>query len=239
MWTFAAGVVPSGALSALASPQGRSVALNGPIDASVAAADSRVIPATLRQAWPGIGFQLDSARWTGSIQLAAPVTATVTSTIRLASLQGFAAQATLTAGQWPGPPAKNGQVPMALPATVASRLHVTVGSVLTGAPQTGGATISMRVTGLFRPGNPDSPYWALDLLPISGDQRHEHPVHRQLRPRDCKPGRVRRGAHREPGLVAGPAAGGAPGQRQHRRAGREHRRRGVTAVNHSSRTDSR
>ena len=72
-WTFAAGVVPSGALSALASPQGRSVALNGPIDASVAAADSRVIPATFCQAWPGIGFQLDSARWTGSIQLCAPV----------------------------------------------------------------------------------------------------------------------------------------------------------------------
>ncbi len=167
-WTFAAGVVPSGALSALASPQGRSVALNGPIDASQAAADSRVIPATLRQAWPGVGFQLDGARWTGSIQLAAPVTATVTSTIRLASLQGFAAQATLTAGQWPGPPRKGGQVPMALPATVASRLHVTVGSVLTGAPQTGGATISMRVTGLFRPGNPESPYWALDLLPVSG-----------------------------------------------------------------------
>jgi ABC-type antimicrobial peptide transport system permease subunit len=168
LWTFAAGVVPSGALSALASPQGRSVALNGPIDASQAAADSRVIPATLRQAWPGVGFQLDSARWTGSIQLAAPVTATVTSTVRLASLQGFAAQATLTAGQWPGAPAKSGQVPMALPATVASSLHVTVGSVLTGAPQTGGATISMRVTGLFRPGNPESPYWALDLLPVSG-----------------------------------------------------------------------
>ena len=57
---------------------------------------------------------------------------------------------------------------MALPAAVASRLDLTLGSVLTGTPQSGGAPISLRVTGLFRPSNPASPYWAMDLLPTSG-----------------------------------------------------------------------
>ena len=37
-----------------------------------------------------------------------------------------------------------------------------------GHPQSGGAPTSLQVTGLFRPTNPASPYWALDLLPISG-----------------------------------------------------------------------
>ena len=51
---------------------------------------------------------------------------------------------------------------------MASPLHLTLGSVLTGAPLSGGAAISLQVTGLFRASNPASPYWALDLLPVSG-----------------------------------------------------------------------
>ena len=88
--------------------------------------------------------------------------------IQLASLEGIAAQATLTAGTWPGPPRHGGPVPVALPAAVASQLHVTIGSVLTGTAVSGGTPTTMRVTGLFRPRDPASPYWTLDLLPVSG-----------------------------------------------------------------------
>jgi hypothetical protein len=49
---------------------------------------------------------------------------------------------------------------------------VTVGSVLTGAPEAGGATVSLRVTGLYRLEDPASTYWALDLLPTSGVSVH-------------------------------------------------------------------
>ena len=83
-------------------------------------------------------------------------------------MEGISAQATLTAGTWPGPPPHGSPVPVALPAAVASQLHVTVGSVLTGTLQSGVAPTSLQVTGLYRPRNPASPYWALDLLPISG-----------------------------------------------------------------------
>ncbi len=93
---------------------------------------------------------------------------TTTSYIQPASLDGISAQATLTAGTWPGPPHPGGPVPVALPAAAASQLHVRVGSVLRGTPRSGGKPTSLQVTGLFRPTNPASTYWTLDLLPISG-----------------------------------------------------------------------
>jgi ABC-type antimicrobial peptide transport system permease subunit len=172
-WNFAAGVIPSGALSILAAPQGRVIGLSGVASAGDAAADTQLIGAALRKAWPGVGFQLESALWADPVQILSTNTATnSTSSVNIeqidpASLEGISGQATLTAGEWPGPP-RHGPVPVALPATVASRLHLTLGSVLTGTSPQSGARTSLRVTGLFRPSDPASPYWTLDLLPISG-----------------------------------------------------------------------
>ena len=72
--------------------------LNGPVDASQAAADSRQIRAALRKAWPGVGFQLESARWTPTLQLPSLNGGTTIRQIQLGSLDGLSAQATLTAG---------------------------------------------------------------------------------------------------------------------------------------------
>ncbi len=168
LWTFAATVIPFGAQNILADPQGRVMGFNGPVDAGQAAADSQQIRTKLRQAWPGIAFQLESARWTQTLQLPALAGGTTFRQIQLASLEGFSSQATLTAGSWPGPPHRSGPVPVALPAAAASQLNLTVGSVLTAAPASGGTATSIRVTGLFRARNPASAYWALDLLPVSG-----------------------------------------------------------------------
>jgi len=166
-WTFSATVVPGGALSALADPHGRVMSLSGVADAAEAALDSQLIRTKLRKAWPGVGFSMESALWAVPIQLpSAP--GVVTTQIQPASLPGIRAQATLTAGQWPGLPHHGGPLPAALPAAVASQLHLTVGSVLTGTPLPFGAPISLQVTGLFRPRNPASLYWALDQLPSSG-----------------------------------------------------------------------
>ena len=185
LWTFAGAAVPPAAESALAAPQDRSVALSGVIgDTGQAISDSQIIRGTLRKAWPGTAFQMQSALWSQPLQLSTSTAGTPTvntggpsgpaptqtiTQIRPASLEGFSAQTTLTAGTWPGPPARGGgPLPVALPATVASRLHVTIGSLLTGSPQSGGAAVTLRVTGLFRVRNPASPYWALDLVPTSG-----------------------------------------------------------------------
>ena len=168
LWTFAGAVVPFGAQGFLADPQDRVLGINGPVNAREAAADSQQIRAALRQAWPGVGFQLESALWTDQLQLPSSGNPTASRQIQLASLAGIRAQVTLTAGAWPGPPHRGGPVPAAVPAAAASQLHLTVGSVLTATPQSGGAATSLQVTGLFRANNPASPYWALDLLPVSG-----------------------------------------------------------------------
>jgi FtsX-like permease family len=166
-WAFSARAVPGGALSALADPQGRVMGLSGEADTAEAASDSRLIRAKLGAAWPGVGFQMESALWADPLQLPSPA-GVLTTQVQLASLEGISAQATLTAGEWPGPPRHGGPLPVALPAAAASRLHLTLGSVLTGDPQPSGAPISLQVTGLFRPRNPASLYWTLDLLPSSG-----------------------------------------------------------------------
>ena len=168
LWTFAGAVVPFGAQGFLADPQDRVLAINGPVNAREAAADSQQIRAALRRAWPGVGFQIESALWTEQLQLPSPGDPTAIKQIQVASLVGISAQVTLTAGTWPGPPHRGGPVPAAVPAAVASQLHLTVGSVLTATPSSGGAEVSLQVTGLFRANDPASPYWALDLLPVSG-----------------------------------------------------------------------
>jgi ABC-type antimicrobial peptide transport system permease subunit len=167
LWSFADASIPFGAQSALDAPQGRVMGLTGVADAGDAATDSQLIRATLHRAWPGVGFQLYSALWTNPLHLPEPAGSTVIAQFQLGSLEGISAQAMLTAGQWPGPPRQGGPLPVALPAAVASRLHLTLGSVLAGITASQ-VPISLRVTGLFRPRNPASPYWALDLLPVSG-----------------------------------------------------------------------
>jgi hypothetical protein len=186
LWTFAAAAVPSGALSILAAPQSRVTELSGVADAGEAAADSQQILTTLHKAWPGVSFQMYSALW-DPIQLSSAsgqatnctpstslshfpgCTTTLTTTqVQLASLEGFSAQVTLTAGQWPGPPRNGSPVPVALPTAVASRLHLTLGSVLKGTAQTSTAPTFLRVAGLFRAKNPASLYWKLDVVSPSG-----------------------------------------------------------------------
>jgi hypothetical protein len=181
LWTFAAAAIPPGARSILAAPQGRVIGLSGVVDdAGQAATDSQLIRTTLRKAWPGIGYQMESALWANPITLSPPravraeaspvrgLPPPVAWQIQVAALAGIRAREMLTAGKWPGPPHPGGPLPVALPLTVARRLHVAPGSVLKAATRSGPAPAGLRVTGLFRPRNPASPYWALDLVPVSG-----------------------------------------------------------------------
>jgi len=168
LWTFAGAAIPPGARSILAAPQGRVMRLSGVADPGQAADDSRLIRTTLGKAWPGVGFQLESALWADPIQLSITSTGTFSTQIWPASLEGFSAHATLTAGRWPGPLGHGGPLPVALPDAAASRLHLTLGSVVRGTPEPSGALISMQVTGLYRASDPTSQYWALDRLSRSG-----------------------------------------------------------------------
>jgi FtsX-like permease family len=165
LWTFAAEAVPAGAQSILAAPRGRSVAVSGEVNAAQVPSDSQLIRATLRQAWPGVGFGMESALWAAPIELPTPAASLVAEQIQPASLAGIRTQATLTAGTWPGPPQHGAPLPVAVPAGVASHLHVRPGSVLKSVSS---GKAALRVTGVFRARDPASAYWGLDLLPVSG-----------------------------------------------------------------------
>ena len=181
LWTFAAAVIPPGAQRILAAPQSRVIGLSGVVtEAGQAATDTRQIRASLHQAWPGIGYQMAGALWANLITLSPPravraepspvlgLPAPVDWQIQVAALAGMSRQTTLTAGTWPGPPRPGRPLPVALPVAVASRLHVTPGSVLRTATRSGPAAAGLLVTGVFRVKNPASPYWALDQVPVSG-----------------------------------------------------------------------
>ena len=181
LWTFAAAAIPAGAERILAAPQGRVVGLSGVVDdAGGVATDSGQVRATLRKAWPGIGYQMQSAVWANPIPLsppravraeASPVPNTpqpIEWQLQPAALDGIRAQTVLTAGTWPGPPQRGDPLPVALPVAVARRLHAVPGSVLKTATRSGPASAGLRVTGVFRVKNPASPYWAMDLVGVSG-----------------------------------------------------------------------
>ncbi len=181
LWTFSAAVIPPGAWRTLAAPPGRVVGLSGVTgDAGQAATDSGQIRATLRKAWPGIGYQMQGALWANLISLSPPravraeadpvpgLPRPVEWQMQIGALTGIRAQTTLTAGTWPGPPHAGSPLPVALPVAVARRLHVAPGSVLRTGTRSGPAGSGLRVTGLFRVKNPASPYWAMDLVPVSG-----------------------------------------------------------------------
>ena len=111
LWTFSTAVIPPGARSILAAPRGRVIGLSGVMDdAGQAAADSQLIRTTLRKAWPGIGYQMESALWPNPIPLSPPravraeaspvrgLPPPVAWQIQVGALAGIRAQTMLTAG---------------------------------------------------------------------------------------------------------------------------------------------
>ncbi|MFJ5213897.1 FtsX-like permease family protein [Streptomyces sp. NPDC088354] len=77
---------------------------------------------------------------------------------------------TVVSGDLPGPPAGEGPLPVALPESAAAALKVRPGDEVTLADRLGGGTLKVRLTGTYRPTDPDSAYWRLDPLGGRGTQ---------------------------------------------------------------------
>ena len=161
-------MIPPGAQGFLAAPQGRVIRLSGVADTGEAAADSRLIRATLRKAWPGVGFQMESALWADPIQLPSSATArTRADPARVAGRDQRPGDADRRDMAWPAAPRRSGARGAA--GRRGQPGAPVVGSVLTGAPVSGRPLTSLcRSLACSRPKDPASPYWTLDLLPVSG-----------------------------------------------------------------------
>ncbi|MFD3454500.1 FtsX-like permease family protein [Streptomyces sp. NPDC058691] len=77
---------------------------------------------------------------------------------------------TVVSGALPGPPPGEGPVPVALPESAAAALKLRPGDGVTLADRLGGGTLKVRLTGTYRPTDPESSYWRLDPLAGRGTQ---------------------------------------------------------------------
>ena len=79
----------------------------------------------------------------------------------LISLTALNAHAALVAGSWPTVVSGSAAVPAAVPAGLARNLHLAAGQTIRLHESVTGAPVDVRITGIFRPLQPGSPYWLL------------------------------------------------------------------------------
>ena len=112
-------------------------------------------------------FTLATGSWSDQLALPTPRGASQPPQIQAAVLSGVRSHVRSPPG--PGPVRGEGApLAVALPATTAGLLHLSVGQVLTLRDSLTGTPVRLRVTGLFRPRDPTGPYWRLSLLGTSG-----------------------------------------------------------------------
>ena len=79
----------------------------------------------------------------------------------LISLTALYAHAALVAGSWPTVVSGSAAVPAAVPVGLARSLHLAAGQTIRLHESVTGAPVDVRITGIFRPLQPGSPYWLL------------------------------------------------------------------------------
>jgi hypothetical protein len=165
---FSARGLPQAVRSQLAAAPDVSIAISGQIDSAQATADSAVIRSPIRSAFGGVPVRLDGALWSDSLGLPARGGSQTIPLAEAAAPDQIAAHTVLVSGMWPGPPRRGQPIGAALPAAVASQLHLAVGALLVLPDRDTGARVRLRLTGLFQPRDLASPYWNLDLIGTSG-----------------------------------------------------------------------
>jgi hypothetical protein len=164
---FGARALPEAVHQRLARAASTSAAMSGQVGAARASADTRVIDSLFRSALGGVPFTMITGRWSDGLALPRPRGSAI-STIQAAALGGVASHVGLVAGSWPGPRRQGQPVSVALPASTARMLGLSVGEVLALRDTRTGAPVRLIVVGLFRVLDPASPYWQLSLLGTAG-----------------------------------------------------------------------
>jgi hypothetical protein len=171
---FSSQALPRAVHHDLSHASGTSLAINGSVGAGPAAQYTAILPKMISSALDGTAFHFYQAEWSdplGFVPGALPTTPTSAGNqpiAEAAELGGVTGQAALVSGHWPGAPASGQPIPAALPATAAALLHVTVGDVLRLQDRISKSYIRFVITGLYRPRQVTSEYWALDEVALAG-----------------------------------------------------------------------
>jgi FtsX-like permease family len=194
---FAGQALPLAVRHDLGSASGTSLTLSGPVGTDQVAQASTALSGSIRSALHGVPFSFYQADWSDPLGLVAgslparPVSAGQgnVALIQAGWLSGITQRVVLTAGHWPTAPAapprpgaatgtggrrsgSAGQpIPGALPASVATLLHLSPGDVLRLRDRVTGQLVRFRLTGLYaqRPlSGPAASYWGLNIVGSSG-----------------------------------------------------------------------
>ena len=178
--TFSGQALPRAVSHDLGHATGTTLSANGSVNAGQAAQYTAILPSQIRPALGGTAFAFYQADWSdplGFVPGSLPATPATPSSAggtgntpiaEAAELGGVVGQAELVSGSWPGTPVRGQPVPVALPATAAALLHVTVGDVLQMRDRITEGYVRFVVTGLYRPRQVSSPYWNLSEIAQSG-----------------------------------------------------------------------
>jgi hypothetical protein len=132
------------------------------------AAAIRLITTTMRTAMGPVPYRQYQAVWSEDLVLPGPHAGRNVPALRAASMSDISTFADLTSGTWPTAPQAGQPVGVALPDEVAADLRLSPGSVLDLHYARASTAVRLRVTGLFRPRSPASPYWRLDQIGSAG-----------------------------------------------------------------------
>jgi hypothetical protein len=165
---FGATALPQAVRSELISAPHKTIMISGAINAQQERHDRAVVSVTVSHAFGQIPFTVADGIWSDPLGLPASKDAKIVPIAQAAAMDQIRPHVQLISGTWPTTGPEHGAVPTAIPATVATDLHLVVGQVLRLRDRASGKKVEIAITGLFRPLNASDPYWGLDLLPTTG-----------------------------------------------------------------------
>ena len=171
---FSSQALPRAVRHDLSHASGTALSISGTVDTAQAAQYTAMLPGMVSSALDGTPFAFYQADWSDPLGFvpgalpATPASAGNQPIAEAAELGGLTAQAALVSGRWPGAPASGQPIPAALPTTAAALLHVGVGDILRMQDRISRGYVRFVITGLYRPRQVTSDYWALDDIALAG-----------------------------------------------------------------------
>jgi hypothetical protein len=158
--SFSAAVSSHAVRTSLAGNPGTTISLTASTASTAAAARAdAAVRASLTRALPGVPVTIWSAVSSDYLDVP-PGLGLPHAQTHLISLAGLPGHASLLAGSWPGSSKGSGNlVPAAAPQALARGLHLSVGMIVRLRDGVSGAVVGVRITGIFGPRRPASPYW--------------------------------------------------------------------------------
>jgi hypothetical protein len=161
--SFSATVSSHAVRTSLAGNPGATISVTASVSSAADATRAGTkLAASLRSALPAVPVTIWAAVSSDYLDIP-PGRGLRNGETHIISLAALSRHAVLLSGSWPGSGAPGGAaaVPAVAPLAVARGLHLAAGTTIKLRDSISGTPVSVRITGIFRPLQPASPYWLL------------------------------------------------------------------------------